>query len=136
MPASFNQHPLNQLARKKLQEAQQRPDPEQVYAVQLMQWALDHGLDDLDPLNRPELAALVRDSLPQWSDQEVEHFLLRPQPEENPEDADTLDSQEIKDLAQQSPQEVAQALLVVVHYQLAALQPSLYPIRPPQSLGR
>jgi hypothetical protein len=37
----LNQHPLNQLAKEKLQQVKEYPDPHRLYIQQLLTWALD-----------------------------------------------------------------------------------------------
>lgn len=110
-----NQHPLNRLAKKKLREAKEYPDPSGLYSVQLMSWGLESGKVDLggNP-GRSQLEATVW-AMAEWKPGSVMTVLTR---------EDGEGSGEVNPVPRSkpnpSPRDLAFYLIDAVHMQMMA----------------
>ena len=110
-PPHPNSDPLSQVAKAKLLDAGEKPDPEQLYPLQLIRWGLRVG--EIHP--RPGLwhrQSDVLDALEGMDPQEALDLFTRPE-----EGCVNYDARE---LSKESPAEVSRELMQMLHSRMAA----------------
>ena len=118
-----NSLPLNQLSKQALQKVDQKPDPNLLYWVQLVDWFLD--LPDLK-LSRPEFLGLwqnLKGQPPKVQQWWLEHNPSGPEPEQ--ETSQVLDPKK-----EYSPEDLASQFLDSLECNLASALPNSYPEQP------
>ena len=107
---SQNKDPLNQASKKALLRAKQKPDPGQLFSLQLAKWGLESGKLDLQV---PELEDNLEGLLSQ-PPEDAHRFLLQG---DDPESEDFLDP--LRDAGPNPlPLTLAQSVLESLHLQL------------------
>lgn len=101
-----NRHPLNSLCRLKLGQAKAEASPSFLYALQLMEWAVESGQAEIHPDRQPDLSDQVSAMLG-WKPDNAMWFLLGDPSEDSP-----IDLREFQKL---SPDQAATTLLDQLH---------------------
>lgn len=125
-PLPENRHPLNQLAKQKLTEAKQSPNPSLLYSLDLMLWELEQPTED----DLPVSAKRLREG---WDDRIGELLSQSPKFAHNwlfPKDSEISRGQ----LEILPPREVAQGLLDHLDDRMSATIPSWPPLGPRAAL--
>jgi hypothetical protein len=115
-----NDHPLNRLARKKLIEVGEYPEPELLHTLHLAQWAIENAKVDVRKHDLMENLELL---LYLWKPKDAQEFLLVD------EDGELITEHQVQELENLEPVKLAMWILDQLHCQLTRRVPGYADLR-------
>lgn len=114
-----NRHPVNQVAKRLLEDTEAEKVRAPMYAHQLMRWGMKQNPEAYDQTLLPRVRTFLDETELAWTPQKQLEFLLKPPgPGDASEEDAQMDLVSAEDLALMAPEEAAETLLEILHENL------------------